>query len=605
MGNQSPVSVRELFELLDKSQKRKFKSLVFIQALLSFLDLAGVLLLGLLGTLSMTNGDLNYKEFPLKVLGITSDSLTKNSLLVLLLTSALIFLVGKTVLSIYLSKRILRFLSNCGVQITNELVGKLLSKRYKEIHSRSSQELVYCLTTGVEVITLRVLATFAIVVSDLSLVLVLSVSLLLINTYLAIGIFVLFSFVGLVLNKIMNANANKLGNLRSKLSIQISETIVEATRSFKELFVKNRLGFYGAKIREIATDSAKVNAEINFLPYVSKYVIETSLIIAAVFVGLFNVVFLSLEDAIPTVVVFMAAGSRMAPAVLRIQQGFVIISNALGESRPTVDLIHSIADTKANLQFQEKANLNHLEFSGVVEVQNLFFKHDENESFEIADLNVSIPPGTLFAIVGPSGGGKSTFLDLLLGILEPNSGSVLIGGIPPSQAFRRWEGAVSYVPQDATIATGTINQNIQMGFDLDFKMRYRVEESLNSAQLGDFVRSLDQGIDSQVGQLGMNLSGGQRQRLGIARALYTNPKLLILDEATSALDAETESELTDSVLGLRGSTTVIVAAHRLTTIRNADVVAYIDRGQIVSIGTFEEVVNSVPDFERQSGIFGM
>jgi ABC-type bacteriocin/lantibiotic exporter with double-glycine peptidase domain len=257
-----------------------------------------------------------------------------------------------------------------------------------------------------------------------------------------------------------------------------------------------------------------------------------------------------------------------------------------------------------DLEFEAKVNFSHPDFSGIVEVKNLYFKHNQKDSFELTDLNLTIPAGTLFAIVGPSGGGKSTFLDLLLGILEPNSGSVLIGGIPPSQAFRKWEGAVAYVPQDATITTGTINQNVQLGFGLDFETRDRVESALNAAQLGDLVASLNQGMDSYVGQLGMNLSGGQRQRLGIARALYSNPKLLILDEATSALDVETESELTDSVLGLRGSTTVVVAAHRLTTIRNADTVAYIDQGQILSMGTFEEVVDSVPDFERQSELFG-
>ncbi len=604
MVNESPVSVRKLFELLDKHQRKKFKLLVCIQAFVSFLDLAGVLLLGLLGTQSIRNTEPNYQEFPWRFIAVFSDSFSGNSLITFLLISALIFLIGKTILSIYFSRKILRFLSDCGVQITTELVGRTLSRRYKDIHSRSSQELVFCLTTGVEVITLRVLATSAIVVSDLSLVLILSASLLFINVYLALGVFVLFSAVGLVLNKIMNTNANKLGNMRSKLSIEISETIVEATRSFKELFVKNRLGFYGTKIGGIASDSAKVNADINFLPYVSKYVIETSLIFAAVFVGLFNVLFLSFDNAIPTIIVFMAAGSRMAPAVLRIQQGFVTISNGLGESRPTVDLIHSLGNTAADLQFEAKVNFSHPDFSGIVEIKNLHFKHNQEDSFELTDLNLTIPAGTLFAIVGPSGGGKSTFLDLLLGILEPNSGSVLIGGIPPSQAFRRWEGAIAYVPQDATITTGTINQNIQLGFGLDFETRDRVESALNAAQLSDLVASLNQGIDSYVGQLGMNLSGGQRQRLGIARALYSNPKLLILDEATSALDVETESELTDSVLGLRGSTTVVVAAHRLTTIRNADIVAYIDQGKILAMGTFEEVVDSVPDFERQSEVFG-
>jgi ABC-type multidrug transport system fused ATPase/permease subunit len=168
-----------------------------------------------------------------------------------------------------------------------------------------------------------------------------------------------------------------------------------------------------------------------------------------------------------------------------------------------------------------------------------------------------------------------------------------------------WPGAISYVPQDVYIIDGTVNENITIGMPVDTQTAFRIDTAIKMAQLEEVVNELPHGLDTQVGEGGTSLSGGQRQRIGIARALFTQPRLIVLDEATSALDAETEDRISNSVLSLRNTHTVVIIAHRLSTVRNADLVLYLDSGQILAQGTFDHVRNTIPEFDNQANLMGL
>ena len=187
----------------------------------------------------------------------------------------------------------------------------------------------------------------------------------------------------------------------------------------------------------------------------------------------------------------------------------------------------------------------------------------------------------------------------------PEMGKVFISGIPPTSAIKKWPGAIAYVPQDVLIVNGTIRSNIALGFELGSVPEKEILRSLKVSQLEEFVSKLPKGIDTEVGERGAKLSGGQRQRLGIARALFTNPKLLILDEATSSLDGKTEASLSHAINALKGSVTVVLIAHRLSTVREADNIIYLESGRVRAIGTFEELRSSVPNFEIQARLMGL
>ena len=250
-------------------------------------------------------------------------------------------------------------------------------------------------------------------------------------------------------------------------------------------------------------------------------------------------------------------------------------------------------------------SFDHVDFVPLVEVKDLTFSYENNANFSIQSLNLQITPGCQVAITGSSGAGKSTLVDLILGVFSNNSDSIKISGLTPLSAFTRWPGSVAYVPQNITIMNGTIRENVSQGYEFDSLDEARIWNSLAVAHLDQFVKSLPLGIDTRVGEFGNQLSGGQRQRLGIARALFTSPKLLILDEATSALDGETEALISQTIKELKGKCTVILIAHRLSSVMNADKVVYMEGGKIVAEGTFSEVRKLSPDFEKQVKLMGI
>jgi ATP-binding cassette, subfamily B, bacterial PglK len=240
-----------------------------------------------------------------------------------------------------------------------------------------------------------------------------------------------------------------------------------------------------------------------------------------------------------------------------------------------------------------------------VKIRNLTLRYPGKLTPALTNVNLEFSHGESIAIVGPSGAGKTSLVDVLLGVLEPQEGSVEISGFAPIETIINWPGAISYVPQDVAISKGTIRENIALGYPIDVATDELVDSAIRIAHLVEFVSSLPDGIDTQVGERGAKISGGQRQRLGIARAMFTKPSLLVLDEATSALDGETEANISEAIQGLRGSVTVVMIAHRLSTVRSADLVVYMESGKIVATGTFEEVRTQVPDFDNQAKLMGL
>jgi ABC-type multidrug transport system fused ATPase/permease subunit len=282
-----------------------------------------------------------------------------------------------------------------------------------------------------------------------------------------------------------------------------------------------------------------------------------------------------------------------------------MIKSSIGAAKPTLELINQLNEVKP-IEFSKNGlDLVHNGFKPQVEVRNSTLTYPENSEPSVKEVSLIVPEGSTLAFVGPSGAGKTTIIDILLGVLEPQMGEVLISGKKPAEASQIWPGAIAYVPQDIAIASGTIRENVALGYPREIATDELILNALKVAGLDSFVLSLKDGIDTVVGERGTKISGGQRQRLGIARAMFTKPALLVLDEATSALDGETELQVSDAIRNLRGSTTVILIAHRLSTVRDADKVVYMAEGRIVAAGTFEEVRSQVPDFDRQAVLMGL
>ena len=571
------------------------------------LDLLGVLVVGLLGAVAVSgiesNKSGNRVGAVLRFLHLSNSSFKTQA--AALGATAVVLLVGRTLLSILFTRRILFFLSRRGAAISSNLIARLLSQPLLMIQSRTTQDTLYSVTRGVEYIAINVLATSVVLIGDISLLLVMSVGLFVVDPITAIATVIVFSVIGFSLYRLMHVRAGDLGLESSRLTISSSEKIVEVFSSYRESIVRNRRDFYAREIGKLRYSLADTMAEVYFQPFISKYVIETAVVLGAILIGGVQFIFQDAVHAVSTLAIFLAAGTRIAPSVLRVQQGSIQIRGGLGAAGPTLDLIESLGNAPIIENVDDTVDVLHEGFLASIQVVGVSLTYPAKPTPAIQNISLSIPIGASVAVVGPSGAGKTTIIDVLLGVLAPDAGTVQISGLAPLASITKWPGAISYVPQDVVISNGTIRENVALGYPSEAATDELVTSALRVAHLEDFVASLPQGIDTPVGERGAKISGGQRQRLGIARAMFTKPHLLVLDEATSSLDGETEASISEAIHNLRGSTTVVMIAHRLSTVRNADLVVYMANGIVVSTGTFDEVRKTVPDFDRQARLMGL
>jgi ABC-type multidrug transport system fused ATPase/permease subunit len=578
-----------------------------IQIFLGLLDLLGVAVIGLLGALSLNGvqsrppGD-RVSAF-LKFFGLFGEPFQTQA--AALGISASIILVSRTLISIILTRKILFFLSRRGAVISSELMKKLMSQPLVSIQQSTLNEKLYAITYGVSNITLGILGTAVILIADISLLLIMALGLFIVDPIMAISTVIFFTLIGLGLYKMMHQKAGELGQKESELNIRSNEKIAEVLTSYRESVVRNRRDYYAREIGELRFKLANTLAELSFMPNVSKYVIESSVVLGALAISAAQFIMQDAGRAVATLAVFLAAGTRIAPAVLRVQQGSMQIRRSLGAATSTLDLIESLKNVPSVEPSSDVIDVSHSGFTPEIRMQNVCFSYPGSDVPAISLANMVIATGSIVAVVGPSGAGKTTLIDLILGVLEPDSGEVLISGLKATEVSRRWPGALSYVPQDVMIANGTIRSNITLGFPDDTGSDQMIWDAIAISQLSGYLEGLPDKENSKVGDRGAGMSGGQRQRLGIARALFTKPKLLVLDEATSALDGETEANVSSAIRSLKGDVTVILIAHRLSTVREADQVVYLEDGKILATGTFEEVRKAVPNFDRQASLMGL
>ncbi len=374
--------------------------------------------------------------------------------------------------------------------------------------------------------------------------------------------------------------------------LTVFKTATEALGGVKDIKLRGTHEYFIDRFGSSRLEQAKAMRTKVFLGELPKYVMEILFILG---VGIMTVIVFRGEPsqrALSLVALFAAAGFRVLPNVVRSMASLTIVR----ASRAAVDMV--LDDVRDAREFTEHyEHRPRLPIERELRAENVGF-HYEGGPQVLTGVDLVIPRGTSLALVGGSGAGKTTLVDLLAGFHRPTQGRILRDGIDVSEDMTGWQTGVAIVPQTVYLGDGSLRENIAFGVAPDDVDQTRLDDAVDRAQLRELVDELPLGLDAPVGEAGTQLSGGQRQRIGVARAMYADPTFLILDEATSALDNETERRIAETVESLAGVVTTIVVAHRLSTVKNCDQLAFLKDGRVVAVGTFDEVRAASPEFER-------
>ena len=606
-------AVKNSLGLLDARDRRKFLLATLIQAATSFLDLVGVLLLGLLGALAVASEQSTAPPASVQNALEATGRLgwTSQQLLLVLAISAAVVLLLKSVLAPLLLRKVFRFLASRQGSVSLRLAHLLLARPLTSLQDRSRQEVAYSLVQGVSAATLVILGQAVVLFSELSMLLVLAVALTFLDPLIALACVLYFAIVAVVLHYGLGNWSGRSGRNLATLDVASLDLVQTALGTYREIAVLNRREWFANQFGALRMRGARASADLQLIYTLPKYVFEAALVVGA---GLLAIALLTTEDssqAVGTLVLFLAAGTRVMPSILRIQSAGLAARSAAGIATEAIALAKELEGLgspvgRSGAKTDPVASgPTPTDFTPTIMVDHVSFYYPGVQSPAVKDLSLWVDAGSSLAVVGRSGAGKSTLADLILGLLAPSAGVVLLGGEDASKAPMRWPGLISYVPQDVVLASGSLRQNVALGLEPSSVDDDLVWGALQQAGLGESLQRGDLDLETQVGERGMRLSGGQRQRVGIARALYAQPRLLVMDEATSALDAATERSVSDTIRALEGGVTLVVIAHRLSTVQSANQVLYMEAGTAVTIGTFSEVRSLVPDFDEQSALRGL
>ncbi|MBX3193983.1 MAG: ABC transporter ATP-binding protein [Microbacteriaceae bacterium] len=552
--------------------------------------------LGLLA--AVTSPILSGGTLTLPVLGTVDDT---GLLIMLALVCVLIIL--KSVLAVLMMWGATRRFADYEFEIGRRLFESYIHAPWTERLKRNSAELVRLTDSSVGVTVSGFLLPGAGLLGEFSTFVIVLAVLAIAQPILAGVAFAYLLVIGIFLYYWVTGRSRANGRINQQHSVRNVRLITEMIAALKEVSLRNKLDEIAVVIQKNRRITTRARANIQFFAQIPRYVLESAIIGGVVVVGATG--FLTgggINGMLTAVAIFGLAGFRLAPSLMRFQNVVSQVSATQPAAEAVMEEIRAVEHASRHLA--ERSSQPLAEHPRELRFEGVSFRYADDAPEAVRELDLTIPIGSRVAFAGSSGAGKSTIIDLVLGLIEPTTGRVSIDGTDLKDLTKSWRDRVGYVPQEVALFDATIAQNVALSWTDDFD-RERVRDALRQAQLLDIVEAREGGIDSAVGERGLALSGGQRQRLGIARALYTQPLVLVMDEATSALDTATEAAVGKAIRKLHGKITLISVAHRLATIRDADQIYFMSEGRVAASGTFEELVAAVPEFAMQAALAGL
>ena len=592
--------IRQLFSLLTPKQVRQFYMLQVLVVIMAFTELVGIAsiapFMALVGDISLLEGNGMFAQL-YQISGVTDpmDFLFYTGLGVLLM------LTFSTVVSMFTIWKLSLYAARVGTEIADRLYTHYIQQNWLFHASGSSAHLTKQVASEALRVTDFIIQPLLQMNAKVVLAFFISTSILIYDPVIAIGGLLIFVFAYILLYKIVRKRLQANGRNMSLIYTKRFRLMNEGFGGIKDVLLLNRRYDFVERFQESGRAFAYARGTNTAIGQVPRYFME--LIAFGSMIGL--VLFLikayegNLGAVLPILAVYALAAFKLLPAMQQIYSGIANIKgNTAAFEAIRDDLIRSQNNDQNVIQENKNKQLN---LKHQISLKNVTFSYPNKSAPALNNLNMDIPANSVVGLVGASGSGKSTAIDLLLGLLDPDQGQLCIDDMCIDNHNKRaWQNTLGFVPQSIFLSEGSIAENVAFGLpikDIDIN---QVKKALDLANLTELIEQLPQGLDTEVGERGVQLSGGQRQRIGIARALYHKADVLVFDEATSALDGITEKIIMEAIHEFSGEKTIIMIAHRLKTVRKCDIIYMMEEGRIISQGTYEKLITTNEKFKEMA-----
>lgn len=569
--------------ILTSKQKKEFISISFLLMISVIFEMFGLgIMLPLLGVMLNKNFSQDYPFFEKIILFIGNPS--QNKLIILGFGMLIFFYFIKLLFTMFLNWKQAKFSANISEFFSLKLFSGYLNMPYGFHLNRNSSHLIHNITGEVAMFS-TVTQSLMILLTELSIIMGVAIMLIIIEPIGSIIIILFMAISAFIFYNVTRKWLIRWGNDRQSCDLQISKNLVQGLHGIKDVKILSREDFFSEKFRKFNKLKSNVNTKYNSLlqfPRVFLELLAVSGLTALVIIMIYQN--RPIEGIVPTLGVFISAAFRMIPSLNRIMAS----TQSIKYAETVVNILNDEIKLINENTFTQ--NINELKFENTIKFDSVYYNYDENAKYVLSNISFIIKKGQTVGFIGSSGAGKSTIVDILLGLLRIKSGKILIDDKNMYDYLYSWKSKIGYVPQNIYLIDDTIKNNIAFGIPENLINESAIINAIKLSQLSDYVSNLKEGLETIVGDRGIKLSGGQRQRIGIARALYNNPEILVLDEATSALDNNTESEFMEAINSLKGSLTMIIIAHRLTTVKDCDYIYKFDKGEIVEEGIPQKII---------------
>jgi ATP-binding cassette subfamily C protein len=591
------AAFRLSLSFLTSKQRLQYFALVALRALTGLLDVVGIALIGFIASAAVTQ--IGSEGKPSKILGLTIPAIDSEGLLWLVIGVLAVFVL-KAGLAIFLTWQLTSFIAMVERENAQKIANHLLRGSLDSVKRYSKAEFQYAITGSTTYAFTGLLNNVATLFSEGFLLIVVAATFFVVDPIVAVFALVYFSLVIVIIQVFIGRSLKRAGRDAVEGTVLTTNAISDTIDTFREISVLAKQGLFIERIYKSRYMVSKSGAVMTFLAGMPRYVVETALMLGVVIFVAQQFLSGQLASGLGTIGVFLTGGVRIMASLLPLQSAVSTMKQNVEQAELAQRLLLEARagdpNRAATTPIREHAQLNAIpDDRGLpISIDRASYRYPGDERDTLHEISLEVVAGQHVAIIGPSGAGKTTMVDLILGLVNPDSGSVRIGGVEPGELREIAPGAISYVPQKPGLVSGTIAENIALGVRPEEIDHALVQEVLSAAYLRDFIDGLADGVDTSVGKQVDALSGGQIQRIGLARALYAKPQLLILDEATSGLDAGSEAFISETLYKLQGKVTVIVIAHRLSTVQHSDIVHVVEEGRITASDTFRVLQATVP-----------